>query len=1816
MRLEERPGEGTPAMHCVRPWAMALRTLRLGTAATLLALAPAWAQDQRGPVRDVRAIRAAKRGFPTPAGIAYSPRAEAFLVLRAYPQQGLLGSELHWITMGGDPRGSVRLARAITSPLDLAFDAKAGRLLILDAQGGELIAVSAGRDGNLDPARQVRFAAGHLGVVDPQGLTVDPASGRLFVLDRAGPWLLRIEPDEEGGFDTASVSRVDLGHLGLTDPRGLAFDPTTGHLHVLTGAKWTLYELTEEADLVATRDLSGFGLFDPRGMVFAPSGDQTDDPGRVSLYVADTGRRGPPASARTAVGGTAPVGVGPAPQTGGIVELSLIAAPAPAASSFTSNLVATTLTSTFNPPNPDPSGITYLPATGTLWECDGEVEEMTIFAGGQVWEMTLGGSELSTHNVQSFTNEPTGVTVNPVNQHLFYSDDVTQRVFDVDPGSDGLYHTGDDTVTSFSTSAFGSGDPEDVVYDPSEGVLFVDDGVNAEIYRVSPGANGVFDGVPSSGDDVVTHFDTSVLGVTDPEGITLSDYGSLYIVGQPATRVAEITKSGTLVQTIDISAANAKKPAGLAYAPGSLDASTKHLYIVDRGVDNDTDPNENDGKMYEVTLADGNQAPAVNAGPDQTITLPSSANLDGTVNDEGLPDPPAAVTTTWSKVSGPGTVSFANPNAVDTTASFSTPGTYVVRLTASDSLLSSSADATVTVSPPPNQAPVVSAGPDRAVTLPNSATLDGTVSDDGLPDPPAAVTTAWSKVSGPGTVSFANPNAVDTTASFSAAGVYALRLGANDGALSASDVVVVTVDAPAGTLFFSLASYKVSEAGPWATIMVSRTGGSASGVSVGYQTSDGSAQAGSDYTTMAGTLSFGPNAMSASFTVPIANDGLIEGDEAVLLRLFSPGGGAGLGFPNTAVLTIADNDLGGAILFSSASYSVNESLSSATITVTRTGGTGGPVTVSYQTSGGTATPGSDYTTASGVLTFAAGQASRTFTLPITLDGDDEDNETVGMQLSAPGGGATLGSRSAATLTIVDNDTSGSVQFGLAGYTVDEAGGSATITATRSGGSAGPVTVDYLTANGSAQAGSDYTAAAGTLTFGPGVLSQSFVVPIANDGSVEGPETVDLTLANPTNRLKLGARKTAVLTITDDEPEVTLHFSAPSYSVTEGSLATVTVKRSGPTGSALTVDYQTSNGSALAGSDYTAAAGTLSFDAGISTLTFTVTTTGDSVDESDEELSLALATPTGGAMLGTQAVATLKILDNDSAGALKFSAATYSRSEAFSTATITVSRAGGLASGVTVNYASLTEVSAGKAVAGTDYTPVSGNLSFAAGQTKTTFTVPILADDIDEDNESLALELTNPTGGATLGSPTTTSLTIVDNDTDGVFQFSLSGYSVAEGGGSATITVTRSGGKAGPLIVLNYQTSDGTAQAGSDYMATSGTLSFGAGVVSQTFPVVVVDDGTVEGSETVNLALSNPSGKARLGARSTAVLAITDNEPSPTLHFSAPSFSVAEGALGVVTVKRSGSTSSAVSVQYQTSDGSATSAGGDYTVTSGTLSFKAGVSTLAFKVPTTGDSVDESNETLNLALSNPTGGASLGTQGAATLTIVDNDAGGALKFGAASYSKTESGPTATITVTRTGGVASGVTVSYASADGTAQAGSDYTAASGTLAFAAGQKNRTFTVTLTNDSLDEANETLTLNLSAPTAGATLDSPASATLTILDNDVAGTVWFSGSSYSVGESGGVATITLTRSGGMAGGVTVNYATSNGTATAGSDYTAASGTLTFGAGETTKTFTVSITPDASAEANETVVLTLGALGGGAALGSPSTATLYIVDDE
>ena len=205
-----------------------------------------------------------------------------------------------------------------------------------------------------------------------------------------------------------------------------------------------------------------------------------------------------------------------------------------------------------------------------------------------------------------------------------------------------------------------------------------------------------------------------------------------------------------------------------------------------------------------------NQAPVVNAGADQVVLLTALASLDGTVTDDGRPSSPGTTKAVWSKVSGPGRVRFADPLAVDTTARFSTPGTYVLQLAGSDGVLTTTDSVTITVNAV-NQAPIVFAGPDESTTLLVGISLAGIVTDDDLPES-ATITTSWTQVSGPGTATFEHPDRVDTSVSFSVAGTYVLRLQASDGELTADDSVTINAGASSEN------SAPLVDAGPDATV--------------------------------------------------------------------------------------------------------------------------------------------------------------------------------------------------------------------------------------------------------------------------------------------------------------------------------------------------------------------------------------------------------------------------------------------------------------------------------------------------------------------------------------------------------------------------------------------------------------------------------------------------------------------------------------------------------------------------------------------------------------------------------------------------------------------------------------------------------------------------------------------------------------------------------------------------------------------------------------------------------------------------------------
>jgi fibro-slime domain-containing protein/RHS repeat-associated protein len=288
------------------------------------------------------------------------------------------------------------------------------------------------------------------------------------------------------------------------------------------------------------------------------------------------------------------------------------------------------------------------------------------------------------------------------------------------------------------------------------------------------------------------------LFIESPPSLVKDQYSFVTAIIDPAHGVMQIYVNGVLrasrQTTVPMLANNL--PVTIGVSPGGFNfrGQIDEVNLFNRPLTPQEMLNIFNAKNGGLCKDQVNHPPAVNAGPDQTITVRDAATLQGTATDDGRPAG-STLSINWSVVSGPGAVTFENTQQAATTATFSLPGTYVLRLTANDSDLIGDDDVVVTVNPSAgNQPPAVSAGASQTITLPNSATLNGTASDDGLPAG-STLTTTWSVVSGPGPVVFGNANQAQTTATFTVVGTYVLRLTAFDTEITRFADVTITVKA-------------------------------------------------------------------------------------------------------------------------------------------------------------------------------------------------------------------------------------------------------------------------------------------------------------------------------------------------------------------------------------------------------------------------------------------------------------------------------------------------------------------------------------------------------------------------------------------------------------------------------------------------------------------------------------------------------------------------------------------------------------------------------------------------------------------------------------------------------------------------------------------------------------------------------------------------------------------------------------------------------------------------------------------------------------
>ena len=852
------------------------------------------------------------------------------------------------------------------------------------------------------------------------------------------------------------------------------------------------------------------------------------------------------------------------------------------------------------------------------------------------------------------------------------------------------------------------------------------------------------------------------------------------------------------------------------------------------------------------------------------------------------------------------------------------------------------------------------------------------------------------------------------------------------------------------------------------------------------------------------TIPAGQSALVVN-VVPV-NDTSAEGPETVSLQLAS-NGNAVASTASLAVMTINDNDtaLPQVSVVANDQYANEAAGDAGTFTIARTGATTAALNVVVAYSG-TATNTADYATLAATVTIPANQSSLTLPLTPVNDTAIEGPEDATITISSNAAYVRDASAQTATINITDDDVPVVSVTALDADASEAARDPGVVLITRTGSTAAPLTV-YYGVSGRALHGTDYVALPGQIVMPVGAVSVPVVItPYDDDLGEPDPESVTFSLTTFDNKYSLGTSFSATVNIADndDTPVVSVRNSATA---SEPSTAGSVIFRAIGSATGNIVVHYTISGTATAGSDFTAPSGTVTISANGSTdVTVSIPTLDDAALE-DTETIVVTITPDPAYRVYNDGIAIIRLKDNDSGERVMVSPWNDSPSEAGATGRFYFSRAG-TAGDLVVDYAV-----SGTAISGTDYSGLTGSVTIPDTLGGVDVTLTPVNDAIAEGTETVTVTVL-PGAGYGPELPDTATLYIADNETltTTVAFASATGATTEAPGGLGEfrdIPVTLNAASAN-AVTVEYSSGGGTAAgddtdwafvdaANGNAIIPRGVLTFPPSTTTQNIRIRVKNDGVTEGSETALITLRN----ARFAGIGTAThtLTISDaNNPVARVRMLVSSSTRAEqdGTEPLLMAVLDRALTTSATVQF-TVGGTAT-AGSDFTLTPGTLTFAAGETVKLLPLTILQDAVIEPLETIVVTLTNPTN-SELGAPLTHTVTLRDSVVSAVtISANAAEVGENE-GPVQ-FTVTRAGaGNAFPLTVAYIVA-GTATIGTDYAAPSGTVVIPAGADSAPLSIVLVDDATEEPDETIVVTLS-PDPAYGLGAITQAATTVLDDD-----------------------------------------------------------------------------------------------------------------
>ena len=865
--------------------------------------------------------------------------------------------------------------------------------------------------------------------------------------------------------------------------------------------------------------------------------------------------------------------------------------------------------------------------------------------------------------------------------------------------------------------------------------------------------------------------------------------------------------------------------------------------------------------------------------------------------------------------------------------------------------------------------------------------------------------------------------------------------------------------------------------------------------------------------------------------------------------------------------------------------------------------------------------GSDYSGVPQNVTFDSGATSKTFTFTAAHDTVDDDGESVLLSFGATlPDGLSAGTPATSAVNITDDDVPVvTVSFGSDAYTVAE-GGTQQVTVTLSADPERTVVIPIEAANQGGATTADYSAPS-SVTFSATETSKSFTFMATEDSINDDGESVLLAFGALPGGVSAGTPNQATVSITDDDvPSVTVSYGSDAYTVAEGGTQSVTVTLSADPERTVVIPIETANQGGASGSDYSGVPQSVTFDSGDTSKSFDISATEDNLAESGERVKLSFGALPTDATAGTPSETTVSIADRiqgqnpPTPPTVHFENATYSVDEGASTSIkVILSKAPGSEAVIPISRANRAGAT------DPDYSGVPDTLTFGATDTEKTITFAATDDTVDDDGEKVELSFGTLPGGITTTSGEATvaitdnddataraivlspaSLTVTEEDTTGA-DYTVKLASQPSGG----VTVTLSGLSGTDLIL------SGTTLNANDAL----TLTFTDSNWDTAQTVTVKSNHDADPFDDNVYLLHRAMGGGYDSASRTLPVTVTDNDTAAVV-LTPDSITVGEGETAGVnyTVKLSHAPTSAVTVTIGGHSGTALSISGTTLNASDELTFTASNWSAAQTVTVKADNDDNAaSESLKLTHT-PSGG---GYSAAADLTVmVTDDDTEAIVLSKSALTLTEGDdtgvsytvklatqPSETVTVTIGGHAGTDLSISGTTLSNTNM-----------LTFTASNWDTAQTVTVKageDANADDESETLTHTASGGDyANITRDLPATVTD---DAPETVTVSFGAASYTVAE-GSSQTITVSLDEDPERTVVIPIETTNEGGASDSDYTGVPQSVTFEAGDTSKTFDVSATEDNLAEAGEKVKLSFGALPSDATAGTPGETTVSIAD--